>query len=195
MVRQASFGSNPSLKPYPVDPARAKALVQEAGATGAPIELVIREANFARISELGEAIANSVSAATGLKMTPRLMEAGQWRESLYAVKPGEKRSDALLTAASNPTFDSSRVMDAYYGCDGRFSHFCDEAFTKKMQQATSASGEERRKLYQELWQTAYDNYWVLPLFGLDYIHATSAKLTWTPRADNLWMFNEMTLQD
>jgi peptide/nickel transport system substrate-binding protein len=195
MVRQASFGSNPNLKPYPVDPAKAKQLVQEAGAVGAPLELIIREANFAKITELGEAITNSVSAATGLKMTPRNMEASQWRESLFAVKPGEKRSDTFMTAASNPTFDSSRVLDAYYGCKGRFSHFCDEAFTQKMDQASAASGEERRKLYQELWQTAYDNYWVLPLLGLDYVHGSSAKVVWTPRIDNNWLFVEMQLQD
>jgi hypothetical protein len=67
--------------------------------------------------------------------------------------------------------------------------------TADSSQASSASGEERRKLYQELWQTAYDNYWVLPLLGLDYVHGSSAKVVWTPRIDNNWLFVEMQLQD
>ena len=40
MVRQSSFGWNPNLKEYPYDPARAKQLMQEAGAVGQSIELI-----------------------------------------------------------------------------------------------------------------------------------------------------------
>jgi peptide/nickel transport system substrate-binding protein len=195
MVRSNVVGFNSTLKPYALDQARAKQLVQEAGVVGTPLELVVREANFARITELGEAIGGSVSSATGLKLTPRIMEAGQWRESLFAVKPGEKRSDLLLVAVSNPTFDSLRVMDAYYHCAGRFSHACDEAFTQKFKQAATMSGGDRDKAFQELWKTAYDEYWFIPLFGLDFVHGTSAKLKWTPRPDGNWFFAEMELQD
>jgi peptide/nickel transport system substrate-binding protein len=38
LVRQGSVGWNPNLKPYPYDVAKAKALMQEAGAVGTPIE-------------------------------------------------------------------------------------------------------------------------------------------------------------
>ena len=37
MVRKSSFGWNPNLKEYPYDPAKAKQLVQEAGAVGQSI--------------------------------------------------------------------------------------------------------------------------------------------------------------
>lgn len=195
MVRPGTFGYNPNLKPYPYDPARAKQLVQEAGAAGTTLELAIREANFAKITELGEAIANGISTATGLKVLPRIMEASQWRELLYAVKPGEKRSDLLMTAASNPSLDSFRVLDAYYGCNGRFSHNCDPDFTRKLATAGQLAGEERARAFQELWQLAYDNYWIVPLFGLDFIHGVSNKVSWTPRDDGHWYFVEMELRD
>ena len=195
MARASTFGQNPTLAAYPYDPAKAKQLVQEAGAVGAPIELVVREANFARITELGEAITGTVSAATGLKMTPRLLEAGLWRESLFAVKPGEKRSDTLLVAASNTTFDSFRMLTSYYPCGGQFAHACDEAFTAKLAETATKSGPEREQGFRDLWKTTHDNYWVIPLFGLDFVHGTSAKLTWKPRVDQQWMYAEMTLQD
>src|SRR5262249_55871908 len=42
LVRQGSNGWNPNLKPYTYDVAKAKALMQEAGAVGTPIEYVDR---------------------------------------------------------------------------------------------------------------------------------------------------------
>jgi hypothetical protein len=34
-----------------------------------------------------------------------------------------------------------------------------------------------------LWEYAYDKYWYVPLFGLNWVHGASAKLQWTPRID------------
>ena len=87
MVRKTSFGWNPNLKEYPYDPAKAKQLVQEAGAVGQPLELISRNGVFPRVDEVTELFANQVSQ-TGLKVTVQSLEVGQWRTVNAQVKPG-----------------------------------------------------------------------------------------------------------
>jgi peptide/nickel transport system substrate-binding protein len=192
MVRTNCNGYNPNLKDYPFDKAKAKQLVTDAKATGTPLEIYVRDGNWAKITELGEAIAGAISE-TGLVCKPKVMDAALWRESLMAVKPGQARSDLLLLSASNPTFDSVRVMQTYYPCDGVSSYACDQSFTTKFKQVIQQSGETRTKGFQELWAYAYDQYWMIPLFGLDFIHGVSNKLKWTPREDSFTLFSEMQL--
>ena len=91
MVRKSSLGWNPNLKEYPYDPAKAKQLVQEAGAVGQSLELISRNGIFPRVDEVTELFANQVNQ-TGLKVTVRSLEVGQWRTVNRQVKPGEARS-------------------------------------------------------------------------------------------------------
>lgn len=191
MVRPSALGYNDELAPYPYDPERAQQLVEEAGATGTELGLVIRAANFPRVQELGEALAAMISQS-GLVVQPVILEAGQWRDQLYAVNEGQTRSDLLLTAASNPLFDSSRVIEAYYG-DGQFSQADSEEFEQKIDEAGQLSGEEREAAYQALWAEARDQYWMIPLFGLDFVHGLSARTNWTPRDDGRVYYTEMSL--
>ena len=78
MVRKSSLGWNPNLKEYPYDPAKAKQLIQEAGAVGQSIELISRNGVVPRVDEVTELFANQVSQ-TGLKVTVKSLEVGQWR--------------------------------------------------------------------------------------------------------------------
>ena len=73
IVRKSSVGWNPNLKEYPYDPAKAKQLVQEAGAVGQSLELISRNGYFPRIDEVTELFANQVNQ-TGLKVTVRSLE-------------------------------------------------------------------------------------------------------------------------
>ena len=196
MVRKSSLGWNPNLKEYAYDPAKAKQLVQEAGAVGQPIELISRNGIVPRIDEVTELFANQVNQ-TGLKLTVRSLEVGQWRTINRQVKPGDQRSDLHLTAASDPVLDSSRTMNSYFRCGGVQAAWCDEEWTAKFNNVLGLSGEARSKGFQELWQVAYDqNVWI-PLFGLNFVHGISPKLHWGkyPRYDLVRDFTEWTLDD
>src|SRR6185295_2392144 len=117
MVRKSSFGWNPNLKDYSYDPAKAKQLVQEAGAVGQPLELISRNGVFPRVDEVTELFANQVSQ-TGLKVTVRSLEVGQWTTMNRAVKPGDVRSNLFLSSSSDPVLDSSRTMAQKMRCGG-----------------------------------------------------------------------------
>jgi peptide/nickel transport system substrate-binding protein len=196
MVRKSSLGWNPNLKEYPYDPAKAKQLVQDAGAVGQSIELISRNGVVPRVDEVTELFANQVNQS-GLKVTVRSLEVGQWRAANRQVKPGETRTDLLLTSASDPVLDSSRTLNNYYKCGGVNAQWCDQEWTTKFNNVLGLSGDARAKGFQELWQVAYDQNVFTPLFGLNFIHGISPKLHWgtTKRYDLIRDFTEWTLDD
>ena len=57
----AVFGSHPGLKPYPYDPAKARKLLAEAGATGATFNLGVPNGRYLLDKQIGEAIAGYLS--------------------------------------------------------------------------------------------------------------------------------------
>ena len=195
MVRKSSVGFNTNLKEYPYDVARAKQLIQEAGATGQSIELISRNGVFPRVGEVNELVADQISQS-GLKVSIKSLEAGQWRTILRQVKPGEARADLQLTAVSDPVLDSSRALTNYYACGGVSTHWCDQEWTNKFNNVLGLSGDARAKGFQELWATAYDQNVFIPLFGLNFIHGMSPKLSWGPvRQDLIRNFADWKLAD
>ena len=143
-----------------------------------------------------ELFANQVNQ-TGLKVTVRSLEVGQWNIVHRAVKPGEPRSDLFLSSFSDPVQDASRSFTSKYRCGGVQSHWCDQEWTAKFNNVLGLSGEARSKGFQELWQIAYDQNVLIPLFGLNFIHGTSPKFHWDPakRNDLVRDFNTWTLDD
>ena len=194
LIRKGSVGYNASLQDYPYQPDVAKKLIQEAGATGTQLEIVTRPNYFPKASEVTEIVANSLDQI-GLKVSIRAMEIAQWNEALRAVKPDQQQTDLLLRSPSNPVLDSSRVVDQSYMCGARFSLICDPKLDQMLKDAGAQSGEERDKTYQAAWAYAYDQYWFIPLFGLDYVHGASPRLKWTPHPDQVTLFTDMTLAD
>ena len=195
MVRKTSLGWNPNLKEYPFDLPRAKQLIQEAGAVGQSIELISRNGIVPRVGEVNELVADQISQS-GLKVTVKSLEVGQWRTIMRQVKEGEARSDLQLTAVSDPVLDSSRALINYFQCGGVQSTWCDQAWTEKFTQVLGMSGDARAKGFQELWATAYDQNVFIPLYGLNFIHGISPKLKWGPvRQDLIRNFAEWTLAD
>lgn len=194
LIRKGSVGYNASLQDYPYQPEVARKLIQEAGASGTQLEIVTRPNYFPKASEVTEIIANSLDQI-GLKVSIRAMEIAQWNEALRAVKPDQQQTDLLLRSPSNPVLDSSRVVDQSYMCGARFSLICDAKMDQMLKDAGGMTGDERDKAYQAAWAYAYDQYWFIPLFGLDYVHGASPKLKWTPHADGITLFTEMTLAD
>jgi len=196
MVRKTSFGWNPNLQDYPYDPAKAKQLIQDAGAVGTPLTLISRNGVVPRVDEVTELFANQVSQ-TGLKVTVQSLEQGQWTTLNRQVKPGETRTDLLLTSVSDPVLDSSRALRNYYACGGIDAQWCDQEWTAKFNNVLGLSGDARAKGFQELWQVAYDQNVFIPLYGLNFIHGLSPKLHWgtTRRADLYRDFTEWRLDD
>jgi peptide/nickel transport system substrate-binding protein len=193
-VRQGSVGWNPELKPYPYNPAESRRLLQEAGAVGTPLEYICRADRFPKADEVCELVVGALNEV-GFKATIRNVDVQNHADALRAVKPGQKFTDLLMTSVSNPILDASRVFDNYFACGGQFAQFCDQEWNQRYATAQALGGEERDKAFQGLWAYAYDKFWYLPLFGMDYLHGASPKVKWTPHNDGLTFFSDMRLED
>jgi peptide/nickel transport system substrate-binding protein len=177
MVRKSSLGWNPNLKEYPFDLDKAKQLMKDAGGVGQSIELISRNNVVPRVGEVNELVADQISQ-TGLKVTIKSLEIGQWRIANQSVKPGDTRPDLLLTSVSDPVLDWSRALIYYFSCGGVDSEFCDQAFTDKLTTTLGLTGDARVKGFQELWQTVHDQNLFISLFGLNFVHGLTSKLHW-----------------
>ena len=193
ITRASALGVNTDLGDYPFDPERATELVEEAGAQGKTLELIVRTDEIPNVMELAEAV-QAMIEVTGLDVTLVPMEAAPWRELLFTNTDGAERSDMMFVAASNIQFDSSRVMNFYFG-NGQFSQAHDDAFQAKLEEAGATAGDGRGPMYEELWKEVHANYWVVPLFGIDYLHGLSERVEWTPRDDTFVYLNTFSLKE
>jgi peptide/nickel transport system substrate-binding protein len=193
IVRQGTLGWNPNLKPYPYKPDEAKRLMQEAGAVGTAVEYYDRPGSFPRAAEVSELIVNQLNQI-GFKASLRHLESAAFVEKHRAIKPEQNPADLLMTSVSSPILDASRPFDIYYACGGRYRITCDPEFDRRYAEAKGLTGEARDKAFQALQEYAYDKYWYMPLFGLNWVHGAAARLQWTPRTDSGVRFWEMSLK-
>lgn len=186
VARQTALGYNPDLTDYPYDPAQAAQLIEAAGAAGQELSFTIRTDLLPNVGELAEAL-QAMMEQSGLKISLVNLDAAPWRDALYARKEGQERTELFISGASNIQFDSSRLINNYFGL-GQFSHADSEEFQAKMDEVGAMSGDERIAGYRALWQEIHDNYWVIPLFGIDFVHGVSERVDWQPRDDGYFDF-------
>ena len=98
---------------------------------------------------------------------------------------------------SNETLDFGRQLTFYLNCAKAQSPFCDPTpggIQEQIAPALSASGDERRKLLEELADFVHEQaLWLTP-FDLPVIYAVDPKLVWEPRFDRRIRINSMSFK-
>ncbi|MDA1218790.1 MAG: ABC transporter substrate-binding protein [Chloroflexi bacterium] len=85
---------------------------------------------------------------------------------------------------SNETLDFGRQVNYYMNCSSLRSGFCDlrpGGAQEKIDPALAASGEERKRLMEELGDIFHEEVVMLTLFDLPVFYAVNPKLNWEPR--------------
>jgi peptide/nickel transport system substrate-binding protein len=193
IVREGTLGWNPNLKPYPYRPEESKRVIQEAGAVGTAVEYIDRPGSFPRAGEVSEYVVNQLNEI-GFKATLRHLESAAFSEKHRAIRPDQDPADLLMTSVSSPILDSSRPFDIYYACGGRYRITCDPEWDRRYAEAKNLTGDARDQAFQGLWEYAYDKYWYVPLFGLNWVHGATTKLQWPTRTDSGVLFATMSLK-
>ena len=85
LLSPSFFGFNKQVGPYPYDPEKAKALLKEAGAAGASIEVIGTAGRWLKDREMVEAVAGYWEAV-GLKPKVRIFEFNEYLNRLFDRK-------------------------------------------------------------------------------------------------------------
>ena len=158
LVPEGVVGHNSALAGWPFDLDKAKSLVAEAKADGVDtskqISLVVRSAQFPKITELGQVLQEQLGQA-GLNVKLKMLETSQ--HLTYQVRPFPKDEGAvaLMTQHGNQAGDAAFTVDQYMLSTGAQSYFGTPEFDAMIKKADAASGDERKKDFEEIF--AYQN--------------------------------------
>ncbi|MFT5446033.1 MAG: peptide/nickel transport system substrate-binding protein, partial [Gammaproteobacteria bacterium] len=149
-------GYNPALKSIEYNPKKAMALIAEAKAAGVPVDkeiLMVGRINiYPNATETMEAMM-AMFQAVGLNMKLRMLEVGEWLN--YLNSPNSKERGSILLQAQHDNNNGDAVFSVFnkYACGGLQASTCDKAMDERIAKASTLSGDERRKEWQEVMRT------------------------------------------
>jgi peptide/nickel transport system substrate-binding protein len=160
VVPPSTIGWNAEIVPTAFDRERAKALLEEARASGvnvdAPITLIGRTNNYPNATEVMEALTTMLSEA-GFNAKMEMQEVAEF-EDTYGKPFAEDRPAQLVTAMhDNARGDPMFSMYFKYHSEGSESGLTDPRVDDLIEKATAASGEERTKIWSELFAYLHDD--------------------------------------
>ncbi len=196
-LADTDFGYNPALKPYPHDPARARALLTEAGSPGGiDVTLHAGMGTMVNDKQLLEGIAD-MWAKVGIRARVAMMEMGARQRMVNerALPAG----GLLLINVQSTLLDADgslwRILHPT-GLGGRYwvGSQPGHRFHELMEQARYTLDPRKRKaLYAEATQLFDDEKPWLELFQEVIVYGTSKRVTFRPRPDFRLIVSEMTL--
>lgn len=153
-------GHNPDLKPREYAPEKAMALLAEARAAGVPVdrelEMVGRTNIYPNSTETMEAMM-AMFQAVGFNVKLRMLEVAEWLDIL--TKPYAEDRGPVLLQAQHDNNNGDPVFSVFnkFACEGAQSTTCDPALDEKIAKASTLSGPERRKAWQEVNRIIYED--------------------------------------
>jgi peptide/nickel transport system substrate-binding protein len=152
-------GFNPDLKPYPYDPAKAKALLKEAKAAGTPIDreiVLVGRYNLYPNSEESVQALQAMYEAVGLKVKLRMTEAAEWYKLLFKPFADNRQPTLFQEQHDNNNGDAVFTIYVKYHSQGGQSTISDPELDKLIDEAGKSTGEKRTKLYQEAFKRIHE---------------------------------------
>jgi peptide/nickel transport system substrate-binding protein len=194
-VADTDFGYNAALKPYPYDPAKAKALLAQAGFANG-IDLIVHAGTGTMVNDkaLIETIVDMWSRV-GIRGRIEMMEMGarQRMNNERAVPP----SGLLLGNPQSTLLDADGSLWRIFhptGFNGKYwiGSQPGQRFHDLMEQARySLDPKKRKALYTEATAIIHEEKPWLELFQEVVVYGTSRRVTFKPRADYRLVVSEM----
>ena len=191
LLSPSFFGFNKNVGPYPYDPKKARALLKEAGASGATIELIGESGRWLKDRELIEAVA-AYWQAVGIKTKVRIFEFTEYLNRLFDRKT---RGDAIFVTASNELLDADKSFSAYYRAGGIGSSNSDKTLAGLIDGArTETDTAKRASMYHQAVKLAHDKAYFTWLLNIEDVYGVSARIDWSARVDAKILIKEMKLK-
>jgi len=188
------FGFNPSLPPYRYDPARAKKLLNEAGAAGATLNLGVPVGRYLLDKQVGEAVAGFLEEA-GLTVK---LEATSWSAYISEITKYEKsKYDAFLFGYAPTTGEPDHLIgDHFYSkAPKRTLYNNPEVDRLIVETRESFDTAKVQAAYFRLQELVWDDCPWIFLYEQPDINAINKKLKWAGgRRDEYILFHDASLE-
>ncbi len=146
------FGYDPTLKPYPYDPEKAKKLLAEAGYKDLKLVLNSPSGRYVMDKQVAEAIAGMYEKA-GIKVDFRMREWGDYVKDLF----GKKLVDTGLIGSGLVMYDADGRLSLYFLKDSVFCYYVDAEIEKWILEARVSMDEKKRKeLYSKISKKIFE---------------------------------------
>lgn len=181
------FGYDPSVRPYPYDPERAKRLLAEAGyPQGLSLTLNSPSGRYLKDKEVAEAISGQLQKV-GIRAPVAIHEWGT-----YVSKWPDGLSPMYMLGWAG-TWDADGILYPLLRSGQRFSRWSNPEFDRLLDAARSTLDQsERLKLYSQASKLAHDESpWLFLFHGMDIYGVNRAIVDWEPTSDegtSTWMF-------
>ena len=158
IVPPTTIGWNAEIGQWPYDPDQARQLLEEAAADGVPVDteisLIGRTGNFPGATETYEAITGMLNDA-GFNVALQMVEVAEHEQ--YYSKPYVQDRPILVGAQhDNSRGDPVFSMFFKYDSEGRQSGISDQRVDELIDEASAATGDERKALWSELFAYLHD---------------------------------------
>ncbi|MDF0600289.1 ABC transporter substrate-binding protein [Psychromarinibacter sp. C21-152] len=184
IVPPSTLGYNEELEPYPYDPERAKELLAEAEADGVPVDLEItfigRLNNWGNVTETLEAL-TAMWEEVGFNIDLQMVEVAEWLE--YYSQPFPEDRGPTIVAAMHDNANGDPVFSMYfkYDSEGLQSGVRDPALDAMIADATTATGDERERLWKDIMHYIHtEQVYDVLLFHMVGFSRVNPRLDFTP---------------
>jgi peptide/nickel transport system substrate-binding protein len=184
VILPSVFGYNPDIAVWTYDPDKAKSLLAAAKADGVPVdtEIVIygRIGIYPNSSESLEAV-QAMLTDVGFNARLEMLETSPWLKKLLKPWDGNRQPSILQTQIDNTEGDAVFSLPNRFTSDGNTSSIADAKLDKLIADASRATGDERKKLFQEAFKyIAVDAVNILPLFHMMTIARVAPEVNYVP---------------
>lgn len=191
-IPQSFFGYDPKISLYHHDLAKAKALLAHAGfPDGKGLDLVLQApvGRYNKDKEIAEAIAGQLSE-TGAKVRTNIQE--------WTVYVNQTRGRALTPLYElgwgNDSYDADNTLTSLLTSDAPLATWSTPETDKLISDARfELDPTKRQALYSKALTIIHDEAPWLFLFQYEDLYATSKRLMWQARGDELILCDEMKL--
>lgn len=184
MVVPGIRGHNEALQPWAYDLERARQLIEEAKADGVPVDtpitLIGRNGFFPNSGESLEAM-QALWSDLGLNIEVRALEAADWVRYLDKPFPQDRDPTLFQQQHDNNTGDAGFTIPVMYTSNGQYSTVSDPALDQLVQEAMTATGEDRAKGFAEAARIVHDDLIAdIPMYHMVGYVRVNPRLDWTP---------------
>jgi peptide/nickel transport system substrate-binding protein len=186
-------GYDPQIPFYKHDLAKAKALLAQAGyPDGKGLDMVINApiGRYNKDKEVAEAVAGQLSQ-TGGHFTTKIQE---WTTYVNLVSQ-KGLAPAYELGWGNDSYDADNTLTSLFTSDARLSTYANPQLDKMVVDARyETDPKQRQAIYDKALAIIHEEAPWLFLFEYEDLYASSKRLVWEARGDELIYCDEMKLQ-